>query len=445
MHDRRMGFPRPRDGLAFVLTVVCAALAGRDAAAQAAYVSPFSITLAPDIAAWTTDFPTRLAAIDANTTPAKADWYRSTTSWATYPYGPLNPQLYSSAAIGSPAGAIALQTDRGDPVLGVPLNAPPPGVDSATWQRQRVLAAANDLLQAGTAYQHLHLPTFDPAQVTSGTGFPWSPVSTNAFLQSSWQLAHGVPGTTVPNPYVATYGTAAPGIDCTDFTAWVYNVGLGIQMHSGTPTQVKFAGGTLAPGATAEATVLDSTGTPIAPQFFYGPNFGYARINEPGSLDALVPQLQSGDLLFMGNPTDGILHVVMWLGQTGTDSAGNTFPLVISSHDNTPAIFDTLALDATGFPADGDILGHLPPPGVHILPFASSNWFYQDFQIAMRVLPTATVPEIDPAGMPGAMALVAAAVGLCGRHGGKRRQRSPESAAGEGAAGGRRGILRSGG
>jgi len=83
--------------------------------------------------------------------------------------------------------------------------------------------------------------------------------------------------------------------------------------------------------------------------------------------------------------------VVVWLGITGTDSAGNTFPLVISSHDNTPAIFDTAAVDpVTGFPLDGNTNGHLPPPGVQILPFVSSNWFYQDFLIAMRVLPPAS-------------------------------------------------------
>jgi hypothetical protein len=148
--------------------------------------------------------------------------------------------------------------------------------------------------------------------------------------------------------------------------------------------------GTLAPGNTAYATVLDSSGSPVTPQFFYGPNFGTAVHNGTNSLTALVSQFQPGDLLYMGNPKDNLVHVVMWLGQTGTDSSGNTFPLVISSHDNTPAIFDTLALDATGFPSDGNIGGHLPPPGVHILPFDASNWFYQDFQLAMRVV---AVPE----------------------------------------------------
>jgi hypothetical protein len=102
----------------------------------------------------------------------------------------------------------------------------------------------------------------------------------------------------------------------------------------------------------------------------------------------------------------------MWVGQTGTDSAGNTFPLVISSHDNTPAIFDTVALDANGYPSDGNIVGHLPPPGVHILPFDDSNWFYQDFQVAMRVI---AVPE--PA------TLVLAAMGITSAASGAFRRR----------------------
>lgn len=400
--------------IGFAVGILFFAACGREAAAQPAYSSPFSIVLDPDISAWTSDFAARRAALDANTTPPMASWYLPTTSYAGNRYGPLNPQLYSTPSVASPTGVARLRYDRGDPVLNVPLNAVPVGVDPLTWQQQRLLAAANELLQAGTHYQHLHLPNFDPAQVTSGTGFPWLPVSTNTAATSSWQLANGGTGT-VPNPYVTTYGIPAPGIDCTDFSAYVYSLALGVQLHSGTPTQIEFVGhANPTPGGTATATVLDTTGSPIQPQFFYGPNFGIASVNAPGSLDSLIAQFQAGDLLYIGNPNMGILHVVMWLGQTGTDSLGNVFPLVISSHDNTPAIFDTLALNPTGFPLDGDIAGHLPPPGVHILPFAPSNWFYQDFQVAMRVL----VPEIDAGGLAPAIALLTAA--LAGR-----RRRTP--------------------
>jgi len=422
---RPASIPRPaavRRGASSLMVgmvlALSAVLAGDRAAAQG-YTSPFSITLDADIAAWTSDFAARQAALDANTTPAKGDWYSPTTSYAALPYGPLNPQLYSSASIGSPADATRLEYDRGQPVTGVAINASPVGVDPLAWQRQRVMAAANVLLQAGTPYQHLHLPSFDPALVP-GSGFTWLPVSDNASLQTSWQLANGVPGTT-PNPYQTDYGRATAGIDCTDFTAWTYNLGLGIQMHSGTPTQVEFVGAaTPQPGGTAKATVLDSQGIPLAPQFFYGPNFGTHALNAPGSLDGLMASFQTGDLLYMGDPTLGLLHVVMWLGQTATDTYGNTFPLVISSHDNTPAIFDTLGLDAQGLPLDGDITGHLPPPGVHILPFAPSNWFYQDFQIAMRVIGVASVPEIDPAGAGAVLALVGGVLSLVER----RRRRA---------------------
>jgi cell wall-associated NlpC family hydrolase len=377
-------------------TAALIACSSRLAVAQGSYKSPFSITLAPDIATWTSDFSARQAAIDDNTTPARSSWYLNSTSYADYPYGPLVPQLYSSGTVGSLADVNALRTDRGQPVLNVGLNTVPAGVSTTTWQQQRILAAANVFLQAGTHYQHFHMPNFDPRQVTSGTGFPWSPVSTGTSLKSTVDLDQGLSGT-VPNPYAATYGSPQPGIDCTDFSSYVYNLALGIQMHSGTPNQVKFSGsGTLAPGNTASATVLDSSGNPLTPQFFYGPNFGTAVHNGTNSLTALVSQFQPGDLLYMGNPSDNLVHVVMWLGQTGTDSSGNTFPLVISSHDNTPAIFDTLALDPTGFPSDGNIAGHLPPPGVHILPFDASNWFYQDFQVAMRVV---AVPEPSTWGM----------------------------------------------
>lgn len=355
-----------------------------------AYISPFAVPLDPSIASWTSDFTARTAAIIANSTPLPANWYSS--NYNQLPYGPLNPQLLSVPA--STSTGLNPAIDRGNPVNLPVANTTPAGVDFSYWQTQRLLAAAVSLI--GNPYQHLHIPQFNPTLVSPGN-FTWSPVSSNAHLQTSQMLINQTHQPRVPNPYKPVYGQPAAGIDCTDFSAYIYNLALGIQMHSGVVNQITFSVngnptvGNLVPNAVPSATVLNPDGSAITPVFFKSPTFGQSRINQPGSLTSLTNQLQAGDLLYIGNPTDGVLHVVVWLGITGTDSAGNTFPLVISSHDNTPAIFDTAAVDpVTGFPLDNNINGHLPPPGVQILPFVSSNWFYQDFLIAMRVLPASS-------------------------------------------------------
>ena len=352
------------------------------------YVSPFSVPFNSQIASWTTDFPARTSAILANSTPAFPGWYGYNYAANQLGYGPLNPQLLNASGGLNPA------QDRGNVVNGVPLNQAPANVNPVYWQMQRLLAAATSLI--GTPYQHLHLPQFNPAQAGQGN-FQWSPVSNKKDLQTSQMLINQTHQPKVPNPYAPVYGQPAAGIDCTDFSAYIYNLALGVQMHSGVVNQITFTvngsptTGNLLPNAVPSATVLNPDGSAVTPVFFKSPTFGLSQINQPGSLTSLTDQLQTGDLLYIGNPTDGVLHVVVWLGITGTDSAGNTFPLVISSHDNTPAIFDTAAVDpVTGFPLDGNTNGHLPPPGVQILPFVSSNWFYQDFLIAMRVLPPAS-------------------------------------------------------
>ena len=354
------------------------------AACGQSYVSPFQIALTNDIAAWTTDFAARTAAVISNSSLAPASWYSH--NYGSLSYGPLNPQLYSSSSTPNPGLVQNLEYDRGAPVFDVAMQSRPGTVDPQVWQQQRLLYAASQLI--GTHYQHLHLPQFDPAQ--ANPTFPWSPVSTNALLQTTQDLRAGQPGT-VANPYQATYGSPQPGIDCTDFSAYVYNLALGVQMHSGTPSQVTFSSGTApATNNTPQALVLDAEGNVVTPQFFLSPNYGLSGVNEAGSLDGVISQLLPGDLLYMKGAGGAISHVVMWLGEygTGTNGSPSGVPLVISSHDNTPAIFDTTAINMTnGLPLSGTAADHLPPPGVQILPFSSENWFYQDFSLAMRVVP----------------------------------------------------------
>lgn len=368
---------------ALLLASALSALGAFPLAAQT-YTSPYAITLTNAIGAWTTDFPARAQAVISNSSPPPADWY--THDYGSSSYGPLNPQLFTSSSAADPAAVDQLRFDRGPAVFNVPIAAPPGGVDPVVWQQQRLLFAARELI--GTHYQHLHLPAFDPALVT-GSVFNWSPVSGNTLLQTTQDLRRGEPGTAT-NPYKAAYNSPQPGIDCTDFSAYVYNLALGVQMHSGTSTQIAF-GADPGPAPTNQPTalVLNPDGARITPSFLLGPNYGTSTPNAPGSLDGLISQLQPGDLLYMVGGTS-ISHVVVWLGEYGTlaDGSPSPVPLVISSHDNTPAIFDTTAIDPiTGLPLDGLIAEHLPPPGVQILPFTSDTWFYQNFSVAMQVVP----------------------------------------------------------
>jgi len=361
------------------------------------YKSPFVISLTNTIKSWTSDFGARSAAIPANSYPATNNWYNFDYN-SGYPgsYGPLDPELYSTSSSNTANTNIVqdLRYDRGPATYDVAINTPPPGVDPLTWEQQRLLAAASSLI--GTHYQHIHLPSFNAAKVPTND-YTWSGVSTNQFLQTSRELIFGNTSTVI-NPYAATYGIATNGIDCTDFSSYIYNLALGIQMYSGTATQVEFtnSAGTpvlLGTNAIPTATILANDGSVITPNFIESPNFGTGLLNGPGSLNSVIAQLRPGDLLYMWGAPTNISHVVVWLGTYGSTVNGkpSTVPLIISSHDNTPAIFNTTNINSvTGLPnglTSNNTTTFLPPPGVQILPFTPDTWFYQNFSVAMQVLP----------------------------------------------------------
>ena len=66
---------------------------------------------------------------------------------------------------------------------------------SASWRRERIIATA--LRFAGYGYQHHHVPDWDPP-----SGWPW---------KETCMAQNG------------------KGVDCSNFTAFVYNLGLGIK------------------------------------------------------------------------------------------------------------------------------------------------------------------------------------------------------------------------
>lgn len=77
----------------------------------------------------------------------------------------------------------------------------PSACDSVKWQQQRIIAVAEKYV--GLPYEHHHIPGFD-----NGSG---------------------------------------AGLDCSNFTSWVYNYGLGIKINSDITKQADTAGRMLAP------------------------------------------------------------------------------------------------------------------------------------------------------------------------------------------------------
>ncbi|MBX5493385.1 MAG: C40 family peptidase [Chloroflexi bacterium] len=121
-----------------------------------------------------------------------------------------------------------------------PRVASPPGCDPVAWQRARVVAVARRYL--GLPYRHHHVPDWDPPAALVGAV------------------------------------VAGPGLDCSNFTAWVYNYALGIHFTSHIARQAE---------------------GPEAPGRILGPD-------EP---------LAPGDLLFIWNTERSrVTHVVLYVG-----------------------------------------------------------------------------------------------------------------------------------
>jgi len=379
-----------------VLTAFSLALSAGLSVAQSPYTSPYAVSglnsaYVSDIGNTTTG---RMGDAVNTTTPTPGSWYDQSAFAPTY------------------TGTQAQGVEWGPQPLLMAQPTLPVGVagDAAATQayyQQRVIAAAFSLL--GTPYQHHHDPVWDPS--TTGTNWPWNAVSSNT--TSTVYQPVLVSGTyrieatsSFPNPYYPSSAVNGPGIDCSDTTALAYNVGAGIYLNSDVGEQGEVSVGGIYSGPSpigfnnsgTSAFILPTSPTnpsitPITPTFITGPNTiynngtGTTGFNEPGSLTSIIAQFQPGDLLYIvdtSGTSANVTHVVMWLGQYGTlaDGSASSVPLVISSHDNTPAMLD--------------ISGSLPPPGVEILPFSEDSWFYTNFSHAMRVIavPEPSVPTL---------------------------------------------------
>lgn len=252
-----------------------------------------------------------------------ADYHSPDTVTFTYPLSDLigdilrgergTPQTESSWAPGqwsSPA------VRRRYGAWGPPSRAlaPPPGLADkpAEWKRERVLAIA--LRSVGRSYQHHHLPDWNPP-----AGWPWLPVGR---------------------------GRNEPGVDCSNFTSFVYNLALGVKLSG-------------AIGAQAAQTVRTVNGRA----------FSIQRLEKPAAYADCRRLLRPGDLLYIRNRAGDVSHVVIWVGALG------------HAPDGVP-----LVLDSTGA-GHRDSLGHVIPDGVQLRPFRSDGWYFGSLSHIHRLIP----------------------------------------------------------
>ena len=182
---------------------------------------------------------------------------------------------------------------------------------SVARRRERVVAVA--LRFQGYAYQHHHVPDWDPP-----SGWPW--------IESC-------------------AGGNGRGVDCSNLTGFVYNLGFGLRLS----TDV---------GKQAEERVADGPGRRVTP---------LQLVELPPTFEGRQKTLRTGDLVFIRSRAGTISHVVIWVGAIGRAPDG--VPLVLDSHGA-----DTR-----------DSAGKLIPCGVHLRPFRADSWYNRSASHALRV------------------------------------------------------------
>lgn len=194
----------------------------------------------------------------------------------------------------------------------------PPGLANKPpeWLRQRIIATG--LQFVGYTYQHHHVPYWEPP--------------------ADW-------------PRDDEQRPPGKGLDCSNFTAFVYNLALGIRPTGDIHQQAEM---TSAPGPGPNRT------TPAL------------RIELPERYDAYDKTLRTGDLLFIkGSSGSTISHVVLWVGSIG------------HSPDRVPLI-----LDSTGG-GNFDSTGAEIPDGIQLRAFTEKSWYARRASHALRLIPDA--------------------------------------------------------
>jgi hypothetical protein len=180
------------------------------------------------------------------------------------------------------------------------------------WKRERVIATAARFI--GYDYQYHHVPDWNPP-----ADWPWKECCA---------------------------GHNGRGVDCSNFTSFVYNQGFGIKMNSAIEHQSELH------------TALEG----------YDRSISVRRIELPTDFDQRQRILRTGDLVYVRGREDGpVTHVVIWVGEVGLSPSG--VPLVLDSH---------------GCNVDDDG-GHPIPCGIHLRPFRENSWYNHCASHAHRI------------------------------------------------------------
>ena len=200
----------------------------------------------------------------------------------------------------------------------LPRKYPPPALaqdKEEDWKRARLIATA--LRFIGYRYRHHYIPDWNPP-----------------------------PGWHIPKPGNPPHD--GKGVDCSNFTAFAYNQGLGIGFSSDIHKQ-----------AVIESAEVHQTDDQLAVTW----------IPRQSSVDDWKKVLKPGDLLFIRPKNDeSISHVVLWIGEWSVTPDGST--LVLDSHG------------ADVRDADGSLI----PDGIYLRPFRPGSWYATRADHALRII-----------------------------------------------------------
>lgn len=236
MTRRRQLLCSVRSALSVALSAIAVFLpVGLARAGNGDFAYPFSCSW-PSL---TADFAGRDQLPESHEPPA--DWYRTDAQghYANHGWGPAADALPAPVI---PQGAQC---------------------NSRTWKQERILAVAMRYIYApgnalGLQYRHHHIPGWDPTTSTYAGAPEDNPDPDNPDGPTAWS-----PGR---------------GLDCSNFTAWVYNYGLGIKFGGDVHRQA------------------DGTAGPMGGRIPQQGPFEPRRSGLPASQRRCRPRLARGDL-----------------------------------------------------------------------------------------------------------------------------------------------------